>query len=636
MYKPKLRERLAYAFDSSLAGGPVVLIAWLALVSLVVIVALSALVWLTGIAPSADSGTSPGFVAIAWMALMRTLDAGTMGGDQGSWSYLLAMLAVTFAGIFVISTFIGTLTSAIDEKLAALRKGRSRVLESGHTVILGWSPRVFSIVQELIVANESRRGAAVVVLGDLDKVEMEDALRERIPERKGTKVICRSGLASDMAALEIVNIQGSKSVMILPEQGPEADLGTIKTLLAITNSPSRRSEPYHIVAEMREAQNFEVAKLVGRDEVELVLVPDLLARVTVQTCRQPGLSVVYQELLDFGGDEIYFAADPRLVGQQLGEVLNRYEASAVIGVCAADGTSRLLPPLDTVLLAGDQIIAISADDDTVVLKGSAPSLDEGAIVAGAVRAARPEHTLVLGWNSKVPLLLRELEAYVAPGSEVRIVADFPGGVDEARDLCPSTTKQRVSLFTGDPTQRQVLEGLELSVFDHVILLSGEGLEVEQADARTLMTLLHLRDLREGGSQAGMPLSIVSEMLDVRNRALAEVTRADDFIVGDQLVSLLLTQIAENKKLNAVFTDIFDPEGAEIYLKPAADYVALDREVNVATLVESARRRNEMLIGYRLRRHSRDKDKAYGIVTNPTKSSRVRFAEGDSVIVLAND
>ena len=35
---------------------------------------------------------------------MRTLDSGTMGGDEGSWPFLLAMLAVTLAGIFVLST----------------------------------------------------------------------------------------------------------------------------------------------------------------------------------------------------------------------------------------------------------------------------------------------------------------------------------------------------------------------------------------------------------------------------------------------------------------------------------------------------------------------------------------------------
>ncbi len=66
--------------------------------------------------------------------------------------------------------------------------------------------------------------------------------------------------------------------------------------------------------------------------------------------------------------------------------------------------------------------------------------------------------------------------------------------------------------------------------------------------------------------------MVSEMIDIRNRNLADVTRADDFIVSDKLISLMLAQISENKQLNAVFTDIFDPEGSEIYLKPANAYI----------------------------------------------------------------
>jgi hypothetical protein len=124
------------------------------------------------------------------------------------------------------------------------------------------------------------------------------------------------------------------------------------------------------------------------------------------------------------------------------------------------------------------------------------------------------------------------------------------------------------------------------------------------------------------------------MQDVRNRALAEVTRADDFIIGDQLVSLLLTQISECKALNAVFTDLFDPEGSEIYLKPARTYVQLDREVTFATLVEAARRRGEIAIGFR--QPPTGGASGHGVVTNPPKSRRIRFTERDSVIVLAEN
>ncbi|MEO7795243.1 MAG: potassium transporter TrkA [Thermoanaerobaculia bacterium] len=635
MSKPNLRERLAYAFDNSLARGPVVIIAYLALLSIALIVVLATVVWATGVAPDGEAGDKPGFIAIAWMALMRTLDSGTMGGDTGSWSFLLAMLAVTFGGIFVISTFIGTLTTAIEAKLDALRKGRSRVLESRHTVILGWSPRVFSIISELVAANENQKRAAVVVLGDRDKVEMEDEIRERVGDTKTTRVICRSGNPADMDDLAIVNLPESRSIILLPPVGPEADTQTIKALLAITNSPDRRPEPYHIVTEIRDPRNLPVATLAARGEAELVLVPDLLARVTVQTSRQAGLSVVYQELLDFGGDEIYFKAEPALAGKPFGEVLGLFEESSILGLQRADGAIQLNPPMDSLIGAGDRVIAISQDDDTIRLSRSgAATVDDSAIVFGESRPPQATHTLILGWNSMVPLLLRELENYVAAGSRARVVGTFPEGIETARAACPTTAKLRLDLFEGDPTDRATLDRLEIPSCDHVVLVSEFPDDDDRADGRTLVTLLHLREIRE---QSGNRFSIVSEMQDVRNRALAEITQADDFIIGDQLVSLLLTQVSENKALNAVFADLFDPEGAELYLKPVKNYVRLDREVSFATLVEAARRRGEIAIGFRQPPlPGAGGSGGHGVVTNPPKSRTARFGERDSVIVLAEN
>ena len=642
MTKPSFRERLAYAFDRSLSRGPLVLILWLAGLSLAVIVGLSALVWITGIAPAEEGGGHLGFIQIAWMSLMRTLDSGTMGGDTGSWWFLLSMLGVTLGGIFVIGSFIGALTSAIEEKMAELRKGRSRVLESGHTLILGWSPRVFSIVSELTIANANQKRAAVVVLGNRDKVEMEEALRERVGETGPTRVVCRSGDPSDMADLEMVNVQGSKSIVLLPSPGADADTDTIKGLLAITNSPTRREAPYHVVTEIRDPKNLAVAKLVGREEAKLVLVPELLARITVQTCRQAGLSVVYQELLDFGGDEIYFHPVPELAGRTFGDILGQFEESSVLGLRRGDGRIVLNPPMDTAIAGDDKVIAISEDDDTIRVADAVAPFDAAAIAPVAPRPAPlPERTLILGWSDNAPRILHELDQYVAEGSLVTVVAAMPEGVDAVSAQCPVTQRLEIALQAGEPTDRATLDALDVPSYDHVILLSPEiadgsegGAAEQRADGRTLVTLLHLRDIREQQETGGRRFSIVSEMLDVRNRALAEITRADDFIVGDQLVSLLMTQVSENAELFAVFEDLFDPEGSEIYLKPATDYVQPGREVNVATLVESARRRGEIAIGYRLLREARDKEKAYGVATNPPKSRRVTFAAGDSVIVLA--
>ena len=104
----------------------------------------------------------------------------------------------------------------------------------------------------------------------------------------------------------------------------------------------------------------------------------------------------------------------------------------------------------------------------------------------------------------------------------------------------------------------------------MIVLTEEALDAQRADARTLVTLLHLRDIAD---QRGAAFSIVSEMIDERNRQLAEVTRVDDVIVSDKIISLMLTQISETRELAQVFDELFAAEGSEIYLRPAADYVA---------------------------------------------------------------
>jgi Trk K+ transport system NAD-binding subunit len=438
-----------------------------------------------------------------------------------------------------------------------------------------------------------------------------------------------------MLDVEKVSPQTSRAILILAPSKPNADADVIKTLLAITNSPKRRSEPYHIVAELSDPKNLDVARIVGKDEAELILVGEIVARIIAQTCRLSGLSVVYTELLDFAGDEIYFKEEPALVGTAFCQALLAYEDSCVIGLARSGGQVLLNPPMETRIEPGDQIIAISADDDTIHLSGLATyGFDEAAICDRPATLPEPERILLLGWNHQAANVVRELDNYVAPGSELRVVATTPLAA-ESLDLLRDTLEHlAVSSQEGDTTDRQTLEGLSLQTYHHIIVLSySDELDVQEADALTLMCLLQLRDFSQRNDY---DLSIVSEMLDLRNRELAEITQADDFIVSDALVSLMLAQVAENKQLNAVFTDLFDPEGSEVYLKPAGDYVQLGVPVNFYTVVEAARRRNEVAIGYREKAKSNRADQQYGVTLNPSKSRLITFDAKDSIVVLAEE
>lgn len=630
-----MRERFRYKFDNFMAKGPIAMIGGLGLVSFLLIFLMAVFVYVFGIAPVTDDGVQPGLIDIAWANLMRTLDAGTMGGDAGSWPYLLSMLAVTFGGIFVVSTFIGVLTSGIESKLEDLRKGRSFVVESGHTVIFGWSEQVFSIISEIVEANGNKKNMCIAILADKDKVEMEDEIESKISDTKTTRIVCRSGNPMDLSDIEIVNPHAARSIIVLGTDADDPDSNVIKTILAITNHPNRKPEPYHIVSEIRDPKNLEIAQLVGKNEAKLVLVGDLIARIMVQTCRQSGLSTVYTELLDFGGDEIYFHEEPGLVGKTYKQSLFAYADSAIMGIQKSNGVIQINPAMDTVFEAGDKVIAISEDDDTVRMSEFKSAMVESALIRqGTAKPKSPEKNLILGWNQRGATIVRELDQYVANGSSVTVVADWDGLDVELLEMKNSLKNSTLQVQNGQITDRKLLEQISLQDFDHIITLSDSDRDdVQGADAKTLITLLHLRELAQAGKHK---CSIVSEMLDVRNRELAHVTRADDFIVSDKLIALMLSQLSENGDLHDVFTDLFDPDGSEIYLKPVSDYVELDRDMNFYTVVEAAAQKNETAIGYKLKAFSGDASQDFGVRVNPKKSDKIKFGKNDKIIVLAED
>ena len=285
MKTPTFKQKFQYWFDNYMSRGSGAMLTGLFVLSALIIFLAAALVKITNTAPDGAS-----FMQVAWMSLLRTLDSGTMGGDTGNPFFLFMMLVVTFGGVFVVSALIGIINNGIEDKMDELRKGRSQVLENNHTVILGWTPQVFTVISEIILANESRKsGAVIVVLADQDKVEMEDALNERIPDTKNTKVICRSGSPIDLTDLEIASPHTARSIIVLAEGG-DPDTHVIKSVLAITNNPNRHAEPYHIVTQIRDPKNMDVVKMLSaKDTVQPILTNELIARVVAQTSRQSGL-----------------------------------------------------------------------------------------------------------------------------------------------------------------------------------------------------------------------------------------------------------------------------------------------------------------------------------------------------------
>ena len=623
-----LRQRARYRFDNLMARGVGAQILLLAVFTVVIVAITVVLMFVLGVAPKNEQGGSESSAMLAWKSLMHTMDAGTLGGDSGSWTYLFVFLFATIGGLFVVSALIGVLNQGFGTMLDRLRRGRSVVVERDHTVILGWTPKIFTLLHELAEASRNKRGAAVVILADRDKVEMDGEIAEAMRGQK-LRVITRRGSTMSTEDLGLVSLQTSKAVLVLgSDDNSDSDTVVLRTLLAIQKIAA--DHPLHIVAELFDEKSEPVARMVVGKRAALMLAAPLVSRLLVQTGRQSGLSLVYTELLDFGGCEIYVTKEPKLAGKTFRDAVFSFGTSTLLGIFTKDGEMMLPPPFDRTLTADDLIVTISEDDDTIVLDG-AGAVDEGAInVAPARSSRRNERTLVLGASRRLPLVLRELDSYVAPGSETIVHGENALATLATLDLA-ALANMKITVEDSDVTDRDLLESLDITQFDHILLLSElNDRTQEMADARTTITLLFLRDITQ---RAGKRVPMTSEILEIQSRDLAAVSEADDFIVSNSLVSLMMSQLAENPHLVHVFDELFSSKGYELYVKPLSEYLDAGA-ATYATLCEAALRRKEIAIGYRLAKLARDPSAAYGVKVNPPKREQVRFTHDDHVIVLA--
>jgi voltage-gated potassium channel Kch len=620
-----LRARLRYRFDTMMSRGAGIVILWLAAIT-VGLVFLAALV-LTIFGIGINEETDPSLLESFWQSLLRILDPGTFSGDTG-WPLRATMLLVTLLGVLIGGSLIGLIVAAVDTRIEQLRRGRSVVVERGHTLILGWSPRVFTLISEIVEANRNQHRARIVVLAPEEKPAMEEAIRDRVGDTKTTRIVCRTGDPSSPHDLRIVNVEEARSIVVLAggEDGA-GDAEAVKAVLAVMTSESR-NQAARVVVEMNDAETARALHEASGGSVVTVRAVDVIARITAQACRQPGLSFVWQELLDFAGDEIYFRHAPELEGHTFGEALLAYETSSVIGRRTADGALMVNPPMDTTFDGGDSVIAISADDDTIVFSGF---VEETApdVVVSPPPADRLESLLVVGWSHIGPVVLHELDEFVASESKVDVLVD-PDLVDASELADLDLDKLHTTFHTTGGNLDELSASVRSRPYDKVIILGyRSGISAAEADARALLTLLILQQALAENASGRRP-RIVTELLDARDVDLARATGADDFVVSDELSSLTLAQLAERADLEPVFTDLFDVAGSALALHPAGWYVRSEA-VPFRRVVAAARARGETAIGYRIARAAVGTPR---VVLNPGKSDPVMLSDNDQVVVIA--
>ena len=574
-----------------------------------------------------------------WFYFTRMLDAGTMGDDSGSVNRLVSTGA-TIMGVVIAGLLISSLSGNFQDRLDAIKRGSSSVVESDHFLILGWSEKIYSVIDQLAEAYVDEGEITCVVLAEGDKIEMEDKLRDKLVHLDRVKLVVRAGSAMSLDDLGRVSVDEARAAIVLTDETAidhpnRADGRVIKTLLAIYNHPGVRQKnaKFPVTCEVMLAESQEIARIASNGRAEVVKTNEIISKVILQTARISGLSLVYDELLRFEGNEIHFKRFDGIAGKRFGDLLLDFPNGCVVGVATPGSGHRLNPPADYVLGADEELLILAEDANVT-------HTPRGAVVANdhppaSVPAEKPvEHLLILGWNEKIFPILQEFDKYVAAGSSLTLVNQVPEA--EREKLIAEQLPQRsVTLrhILGDFTSRQLMDEIKPEQYPTVMVLgdSPDG-TAEGADTRAIIALLLLRDRRQKTQVTSQ--EVCSEILDPKNRELAATTEIDDIVISNEMVSMVLAQITYEPRVRGVLEDLFQSEGSEIYLKDVGLYAALGATTTFEQLILAAKRRGEVALGVQLRALGGDK---HGLVLNPVERQKPIVPQvGDRLVVLAED
>ena len=588
-----------------------------------------------------------------WVIFLQLTDPGNMSQDNDSPTIVkTAAVVAGLTGVVIFSALIALLTTALDQAIAHLKRGHSQVLEEGHSLVLGWSPRVIEILRELVEANESEADPVVVILSEQSKEDMDEYLRTNFTDRRNTRLVTRSGATASVQALTRVSAGDAKSAIVLAACNPAASLQiklasdamVIKTVLALESRMEDR-EDFTIVAEVFTDRNRQVVKDIVPESVSVIDAEEILAKIMVQTSRTSGLAVVYSELLSFEGCEMYFHNDPRWKGVRFDRLQYHFPDGVPIGIRNAEGEIVIRPGLDVVLDEDDEVLIIAEDDSTIEYRPQPVMIPKARNVPDRRIQQRIERQLLLGWSYKAPIIIQEYADYVLEGSEVDVmVKDPPPKLQETiQELDGKSENVRVRLIDQDPLVCEDLEAMNPFSYNNVIILPQKptmDIDLERIDSETIVVLLHLRkllkELRDTGSE--VETKLITEVLDSSNRELVSHAGVNDFIISNRMVSMIFAQISEEADIQRVYGNLFAEEGSEIYVKPTSLYFdELPVTCRFGDLMRVAQKRDEEIcIGFKLKALENDGEANYGVKLIPPKDEEVTLGEGDGLVVVSED
>ncbi len=646
------KKRTQYKFEQFMAkGGSSIfvslLIAFLICFGIIILIR-GIIIWVFG--PVPDYNTVDNFWDHIWYIFLQMTDPGNMYQDSEASGWIrLTTIISGFSGVILFSALIAFITTSLDNLLYEFRKGRGIILEEDHTLILGWNGRVVDIVRELIIANESEKEAVVVICSEKEKEFMDDFIIKRLPDTKTTKIVTTNGVYTNINELKRISAIDAKSAIILSSCSDSAsleeqilsDTQAIKTIMALLTLQNGQNK-LPIITEILTEQKRKIVEFFDDEKIIALDNWDIMGKLLVQTSLTSGLEMVYNEILSFDLNEIYYyKADWK--GISFGELPYHFDDGIPLGIYKSDESLHLRPGDDTILADDDEILILADDNSTIDFKPKSLYKSQDLEYKHVGLEKKVTSTLVLGWHHVANVFIRESDDYLKAGSKFDVMIHNPNDeiIQHIKEIDVEYPDLDIKLYDKSTLVLENLKALNPFSYDSIIILSQDPTEKdpEKVDSDTLMILLLLRKIAKDNdvSIEKAHTKIITQVLNSDNQELILQTDVDDFIISNKLITMILAQLSEQPRIKKLYDDIFQEDGSEIYVKPASLYFTeFPVKQDFATIMNQARKRDEICLGVRYNHLSKDVESNFGVSLNLPKDEVIEISKDDFLVVLAED
>lgn len=532
------------------------------------------------------------------------------------------LFSVAFSG-----TIIAFLAAKISSFIEDLKKGYSGVIDKNHYVIIGWNPTIFDVFKEIKTANSNQSRPTILCFNTMDNIKMNTLIDLEFPDKKGLRIITRSGSIYSPQDLARTNLQHAKSIIILDDiLVPNYNIET--TILAAKINVPQNKTP--IITQLKKNKNVDLLKEVMEGAVYPVQKDKVISNVTAQCIRNKFISQVVLDFLDYDGDEIYFYPSKELSGKTFKQAMFILSDATLIGIKNSNQNILINPNKDYIIQEDDFLVVIAEDDDDslnlINVSDTDKLLNKINITNSNPTSKEKLSILILGWSDLGRKIINKTIPFLDDGSIIHF-----NYIEELVNQPPVDIVKDNIKFTytiSDHDQKTSIKNtLNNNQFDVILILGHDDiLPNKVADTNSLIINLFVRSILE--KQKKLDLTrIILQLNDGSKKELIKNNEISELIVSDTLSSLMISQLAENPELWFVFEEIFNEQELKISISSILNYQrnVQNKKLSVTDMMLMTLEKNQTFIGFVADNK---------LSMNPRKNQTIDFKETISLVYIA--